>query len=58
VLSHIGRFLLAIDWEDYFEGVHQVILPKATLDHFLILLRVRDSSQVDVRSNLKICGLR
>ena len=39
VLSGIDRFLFSIEWEDHFQGVHQVTLPKITSDHFPILLR-------------------
>ena len=41
VLSHIDRFLFSVDWKDHFQGVHQVILPKLTSDHFPILLHTR-----------------
>jgi len=40
MLSHIDRFLFSVDWEDHFQGVHQVILPKITLDNFPNLLKV------------------
>ena len=40
VLSRIDQFLYSVKWEDHFQGVHQVILPKITSDHFSILLRV------------------
>ena len=33
VLSRIDRFLFSVEWEDHFQGVHQVILPKITSDH-------------------------
>jgi len=39
VLSHINRFLFTSEWEDNFQGMHQVILPKITSDHFPIILR-------------------
>ena len=41
VLSRINRFLFSVDWEDHFQGMHQVILPKLTSDHFPILLQTR-----------------
>jgi len=40
VLSRIDWFLYSVEWEDHFHGVHQVIVPKITSDHFPILLRV------------------
>jgi len=40
VLSCIDRFLFSVDWEDHFQGVHQVILPKITSVHFPFLLLV------------------
>ena len=39
--SRIDRFLFSVDWEDHFQGVHQVILPKITSDHFPILLQMK-----------------
>ena len=34
VLSRIDRFFSTSEWEDQFQGVHQVILLKITWDHF------------------------
>ena len=45
MLSRIDRFLLSVEWEDHFQGVHQVPLPKITSNHFPILLRVREVSR-------------
>lgn len=36
----MDRFLFSIDWEDHYEGLHQLILLKVTSDHFPILLQV------------------
>jgi len=58
MLSRIDQFLFSVDWKAHFQGVHQVIVPKITSDHFPILLWVGKSSQVNVCSNLKICDLR
>ena len=44
MLSRIDRFLCTSEWEDHFQGMHQVLLPKVTLDHFPILLKGRDVS--------------
>ena len=33
VLSRIDYFLFSIEWEDHFQGVHQVTLPKISSDH-------------------------
>jgi len=46
VLSRIDRFLFTCDWEDHFQGMHQVLLPKITSDHFLIMLQGRDVASV------------
>jgi len=40
VLSRIDRFLFSIEWEDHFQGVHQVILLKITSDYLPILLQM------------------
>ena len=45
VLSRIDRFLLSVEWEDHFQGFHQVTLPKIISDHFPILLRVGEVSR-------------
>ena len=37
MLFRIDHFLFSVEWEDHFEEVHQVILPKITSDHFPIL---------------------
>ena len=42
VLSRIDRFLFTSEWEDHFQGMHQVLLPKITSDHFPILRQGRD----------------
>ena len=41
-MSRIDRFLFTSDWEDHFQGMHQVLLPKITSDHFPILLQGKD----------------
>ena len=38
VLSCIYRFLFTSEWEDHFQGMHQVILLETTSDHFPIIL--------------------
>ena len=45
MLSRIDRFLFSVEWEDHFQGVHQVILLKITSDHLPILLRVGEVSR-------------
>ena len=42
VMSRIDRFLFTSDWEDHFQGMHRVLLPKITSDHFPILLQGKD----------------
>lgn len=37
VLSGIDSFLLSTDWEDHFQGVHQITLLNITPDRFLVL---------------------
>jgi len=44
LLSRIDRFLFTSDWEDHFQGMHRVLLPKITSDHFPIMLQGRDVS--------------
>jgi len=46
VLSRIDRFLFTCDWEEHFQGMHQVLLSKITLDHFPIMLQGRDVASV------------
>jgi len=58
-LSRIDRFLFTSEWEDHFQGMHQGILPKITLDHlFQFFSRAKRFLQLSVPSNLKIYGLR
>ena len=40
ISSRIDCFLLSIDWEDHFQGLHQIILLKITSDHFPVLLQM------------------
>jgi len=42
ILLRINRFLFSVEWEDHFQGAHQVTLPKITFDHVPILLHVGD----------------
>ena len=42
MFSRINRFLFSVDSEDHFQGTHQVILLKITLNHFPILLQVKE----------------
>jgi len=57
VLSRISCFLFSLG-EDHFQGVHQVILPKITSDHFPILLQMGPTFVAKGLSNLKIFGSR
>ena len=43
MLSRIDWFLFMTGWDDHFQGVHQVILPKITLDHFTVLLQAKEA---------------
>ena len=45
-LSRIDRFLFSVEWEDHFQGAHQVTLPNITSNHVQILLHVGDVSFV------------
>ena len=45
MLSRIDRFLFSVEWEDHFQRVHQVTLPKITSHRFPILLRVEEVSR-------------
>ena len=56
VISRIDRFLFSGDWEDHFQGLHRVILPKVTSDHFPILLRVGEIHSGKRLLNSKMCG--
>ena len=42
VLSRTNQFLFFVGWEDHFEGLHHLILPKVTSDHFPILVEVSE----------------
>ena len=46
MLSRIDKFLFTSEWEDHFQGMHQVILPKITSYHFPILLQGKEVSLV------------
>ena len=46
MLSRIDRFLFTCDWEEHFQGMHSVLLPKITSDHFPIMLQGRDVASV------------
>jgi len=57
VLTRIDWFRFSADWEEYFQGVHQVILLKITSDHFSFFFGLAKSAQVDSLSNPERCGL-
>ena len=57
ILSRIDRFLFSIDWDYHFQGLHQVILPKVTSDHFPILLQVGEVHSAKRTFNFEF-GLR
>jgi len=42
ILSHIDHFLFSVEWEDHYQGAHQVTLPKISSYHVPILLHVGD----------------
>ena len=37
-MARLDRFLVSEEWDMYFGGVNQSVLPKQTSDHFPILL--------------------
>jgi len=46
ILSRLDRFLFSVEWEEHFQGVHQVTLPTITSDHVPILLHAGDAPSV------------
>ena len=41
-MAKLDRFLVSEEWDNYFRGVYQCVLPKQTSDHFSILLNEGD----------------